>query len=418
MVTQAIENDAYLIIVWNDKDEEITINDYPPKVAATSQNLLNQNITNPTSKSNIQAIAGRLAMAGYTSSIAQNFASKKVPSALLGRLNSSVYDIMSDGKISNAEVADDFVRSCTNALDTTAIKMGFPSASTLYNAIKPDGSGILSKDFGTNFSQSTQQETEEEIIKKNDQSTNALVLKFKLITGDNETWGSSIPVRSTENGINLVSNIQNDNISKDLDVYIVNNEKKGIDVYDIKAKLKRIRDSKKTFDVYINDSDLRKQEVFKNCLFESLSVSVEGKNALKATFNLSQIPEWSIKTQQLPSGIKNVSSQIVSSSSGSKIVNPNRPLQKSAKKNSSNIQNNVKTKAKTTVNKKNPMNASTKDLVNVIKDNVDSKFRVAQSRGKTYNPLNDASLQQRTKMNTGYTLQQLGVTATSSGKRY
>ena len=54
---------------------------------------------------------------------------------------------MSDGKISVREVAEDFIGSCTNAIDNVATDMGLPTPSSLYTALMPGGTGVISKDF-------------------------------------------------------------------------------------------------------------------------------------------------------------------------------------------------------------------------------------------------------------------------------
>ena len=150
-----IEKDAYLIIVAGEQKDELEVFPYSKLNANSSANLLNTAL-----KQNIANVV----MAGVSSPIAQNFASKHLPNALLGRLNSSIYDIMADGEIHCEEVAEDFIGSCTNQLDNVATDMGFPTPSALYNALKPStATGVISKDvvkFVSSFSKASKKENE------------------------------------------------------------------------------------------------------------------------------------------------------------------------------------------------------------------------------------------------------------------
>ena len=133
-----ITPDAYLMIVYGKDKDTIKVKQYDVKVKKSSKNLLDTPL-----KSNIATVA----LAGLTSSIGQNIAGKALSNATLGRINSSIYDIMSDGKISVPEVAEDFIGSCTNAIDNVATDMGLPTPSSLYTALMPGGTGVISKDL-------------------------------------------------------------------------------------------------------------------------------------------------------------------------------------------------------------------------------------------------------------------------------
>ena len=134
-----------------------------------------------------------MALAGLTSSIGQNIAGKALSNATLGRINSSIYDIMSDGKISVPEVAEDFIGSCTNAIDNVATDMGLPTPSSLYTALMPGGTGVISKDFANLLGKKMDAENKQEEEKLNEGEYT--VLKFKIVTGDKENWSMDIPTR-------------------------------------------------------------------------------------------------------------------------------------------------------------------------------------------------------------------------------
>jgi glucan-binding YG repeat protein len=224
-----------------------------------------------------------------------------LPNALKGRIQSSIYDIIADGKISNTEVAEDFIGSCTNELDSVAIDLGIPTPSTLYQAIMPNGSGVISHDFIKFFQKSSKKEEETAVEQQNNIAQDLTALKFRLVTDDNESWSSELPSRRTEKGFDIVEAIQNSNLTKDFEISIVKNEAQGVeDIYDFKAKmLEDIRDKKIPFDIYVNDPYARKQFVWKHCFFTSVNWKPEGTNCLNASVSITKIPEYEVRAEQV-----------------------------------------------------------------------------------------------------------------------
>ena len=310
-------NDAYLYIAYG-KSRDYYVKEFD---AQQKQNIQNaQNLAQQPASGKLD-IAKRLGMTLYTSPIFQNFASKSLPNGILGRLNSGLYDIMADGKISVTEVADDFIRNANNVLDGVSLDLGFPTVSSLYNAIKPDGTGIFSKDangtalsFIKSFSKHSNIQNQTIANKENDnlQENNELI-KFKLVTEDNEEWETNTPERKTESGMSLIPVLGNENITKSCVASIVNGSD-NVFMYDIKNKLKELRDKREAFDVYIVDKDVGYTYSLNNCVFTSVSIKIEGKNSLIFDMSFVQIPEYSViknnsnsnstKTKNYKSGIK------------------------------------------------------------------------------------------------------------------
>lgn len=304
-----LTNDAYLTIVYGEDKNKVKMKAYDVKVAQSSKNLLNGTIKGISNS----AIAN-VVLAGVTSKVAQNIAGKALSSATLGRINSSIYDIMSDGQINIKEVAEDFVGSCTNAIDNIATDMGFPTPSSLYTALMPGGTGVISKDFSNLLAKKMDGEN-----KKDDEDANngnITVLKFKIITSDNESWGMDIPTRKTEKGFEIATAIGNQNKTKDFEVVLATNSKKGTSMYQIKNELETIRNLKVPFDVYINDKDVYEQYKLTNCLFSNLSFSPDGKNTIKCNMSIVEVPEWDIQMVKLDSTYKGKSTNGASASSG------------------------------------------------------------------------------------------------------
>lgn len=288
-----ITPDAYLMIVYGKDKDTIKVKQYDVKVKKSSKNLLDTPL-----KSNIATVA----LAGLTSSIGQNIAGKALSNATLGRINSSIYDIMSDGKISVPEVAEDFIGSCTNAIDNVATDMGLPTPSSLYTALMPGGTGVISKDFANLLGKKMDEENKQEEEKLNEGEYT--VLKFKIVTGDKENWSMDIPTRKTEKGFEIATAINNHNKTKDFEVLLCTNDKTGTDMYQIKNQLEELRSQKVPFDVYVNDKDVYNQYKLSNCLFSSLDFNPNGKNALNCSMSVVEIPEWDVEIVKLDSSYK------------------------------------------------------------------------------------------------------------------
>lgn len=296
--------DAYLYIAYG-KSRDYYAKEFSNQQKQNLQNA--QNLAQQPASGKLD-IAKRLGMTLYTSPIFQNFASKALPSGVLGRLNSGLYDIMADGKISLMEVADDFIRNTTNILDGVALDLGFPSVSSLYNAIKPDGTGIFSKDinntaltFIKSFSKNSQKQNQNIANKENEKlNENNEIIKFKLVTQDSETWSTNTPERKTESGLSLITVLGNENIEKKCTVSIINGSDNTF-MYDIKSKLKELRDKRESFDVYIVDKDVNYNYALSNCVFTNVSVDTEGKNSLTINLSFLQIPEYSVTYQRVSS---------------------------------------------------------------------------------------------------------------------
>ena len=288
-----ITPDAYLMIVYGKDKDTIKVKQYDVKVKKSSKNLLDTPL-----KSNIATVA----LAGLTSSIGQNIAGKALSNATLGRINSSIYDIMSDGKISVPEVAEDFIGSCTNAIDNVATDMGLPTPSSLYTALMPGGTGVISKDFANLLGKKMDAENKQEEEKLNEGEYT--VLKFRIVTGDKENWSMDIPTRKTEKGFEIATAINNHNKTKDFEVLLCTNDKAGTDMYQIKNQLEELRSQKVPFDVYVNDKDVYNQYKLSNCLFSSLDFNPNGKNALNCSMSVVEIPEWDVEIVKLDSSYK------------------------------------------------------------------------------------------------------------------
>ena len=290
-----ITNDSYLIIVYRDF-EDILVSYFPIKDAEDTAKAMD-NAASKTKTSTGQKLL-KLVGAGATSSIAQSMASKiSLPNSVKGRIQSSLYDIVADGKISKLEVAEDFIGSCTNELDSTAIAMGFPTSQALYEAIGPDGAGVISKDFLKQFQKKAEIVEGEKLAQRNKVAQDISVLKFKLITGDSESWSFGLPSRKTEKGFNIVDAIERENTTRDFQIAIVQGDYSGItDMYVAKILVEYVADQQIPFDVYVNDANNNYTEILKHCFFSGITWETEGVNCLNASINITQIPEYEVKT--------------------------------------------------------------------------------------------------------------------------
>ena len=348
-----INNDSYLIIVYKDFDS-IIVNTYSDKVAKDIEQTMNASAS--VSKTSTGQKLLKLAGVGLTSSIARSMASKiELPNAVKGRIQSSLYDIIADGKISKLEVAEDFIGSCTNELDSTAIAMGFPTSQALYEAIGPDGAGVISQDFLKKFQEKSTEVEGEKLTQKNKVAQDLTTLKFKLITGDSESWSFGLPSRKTEKGFDIVDAIENENKTRDFDISIVQGDYSGItDMYQVKSLIdEEIRTKKIPFDVYINDKNNNKQEVLKHCFFTGVTWETEGVNCLNASISITQIPEYEVRTEKVKGTSKTAS----------------RTASRKQKKASSNKSNQAKTstKQKDSAGEKASLTTDQKTIVDNLK---------------------------------------------------
>ena len=302
-----IDNDSYLMIVYKDFDS-IIVNTYSEKDKVDTEQVINTSAS--VSKTNTGQKLLKLVSAGVTSSIAQSMASKiSLPNSVKGRIQSSLYDIVADGKISKLEVAEDFIGSCTNELDSTAIAMGFPTSQALYEAIGPEGAGVISQDFLKQFQKKAEIVEGEKLAQRNKVAQDLTVLKFKLVTGDSESWPSNLPSRKTEKGFDIVDAIENENKTRDFQISIIQGDYSGItDMYQVKTLIdEEIRTKKIPFDIYVNDKNNKKQEALRHCFFTGITWETEGVNCLNASISITQIPEYEVKTEQVEGNTNAVS---------------------------------------------------------------------------------------------------------------
>lgn len=381
----AVDNNSYLMIVWGDSTSELKIAEYSEEVKDSATGILDKAIA-------INGV-GKAVLAGVSSPLAQSMASKVLPDALMGRTMSSLYDIVKDGKIGNREVAGSFLNSCTNELDATAVAMGLPSASSLYEALMPDGSGIIATDFLNHFAKQSKKHSDDVLERENTNKSATKVIKLKIITDETESYSSELPRRRTEKGFNYVDYVNNEEPTFEFNAIIGG---VGIDLYAIKDSLIEIRNSKMPFDVYINDKVNKKQYHHKNCLFETLNFSSDtsSDNTKNISLTLQPIPEHTIKTQ----AIKPISTGTATRKQG---------------KSKKSVKKNTKLKSKVQGSGKKAFTWSEKQVVNALKDEARQNFK----QDKSYNPLKDNYLI-REAQTLGTSLQSIGFSSKSAGSNY
>lgn len=303
-----INPESYLVFVYGKSRKDYAVFDFNNQQKQTVQNT--QNLLNQSASSGVATgVVGKVGMALWTSPVAQNLASKALPNAVLNRVNSSLYDIMADGKVSLVETGEDLIGNFTNILDNMATDLGFPTPTGLYSAIMPGGTGVPSKDFANLFSQQTVQANQTIKQQENQQlDTNNEILKFKVVTKDSESWDTDIPTRKTEKGMFLAPVLGNHNLTKNYTIVVVNNPSKGTSMYQERDRLYKLRDERVKFDVYVYDYDVQEVRNFKNCVFSNITIDTEGKNALTLGVSITQIPEYEVRIDtNLDKSIKGIS---------------------------------------------------------------------------------------------------------------
>ena len=303
-MTQSISigNDSYIVIVANKGEQQVKVADYPMDVRANMANIM--------SGSNPLGSTLRVMDAGWNSDIARSLLSNSsIPTPVIGRITSSISDIISTGRLTSTAVWEDAWGSITNSIDEVAIDMGFPSATALSNAINPNSPPLSAKNvakFGNALKNklTKKQSIGEQKINDSDISigeglSEAIIVRLPLCTSDKETWTSSLPSKKTEQGFDIVTSVQNDNLEKDFTVLINDKTIVGLNMYATRDLLYNIWQDKYTFDVYVCDADIRENRVYEHCMFSSVSLSTEGKNSLTVDLSITKIPEWKIKMQKI-----------------------------------------------------------------------------------------------------------------------
>ena len=386
-MTINITNDSYLIIVYRDFDN-ILVSDFPEEKKEETAKALDDASTKV--KTNTGQKLLKLVTAGATSSIAQSMASKiSLPNSVKGRIQSSLYDIIADGKISKLEVAEDFIGSCTNELDSTAIALGLPTSQALYEAIGPDGAGVISKDFLKQFQKKAEIVEGEKLAERNKVAQDISTLKFKLVTGDSESWGFGLPSRKTEKGFNIVDAIERENTTRDFQIAIVQGDYSGItDMYVAKSVVEFIADGQIPFDVYVNDANNNYTEILKHCFFSGISWESEGINCLNASINITKIPEYEVKTETVAGGInvnKSVRKQTGTRSNKKKNDQTKKVEKKAGTKANAGTDENVVPKIKDRISKEktgdNPTRIYTNANGTLNRSNIYERLRANGNKG-------------------------------------
>lgn len=293
-----ISNNSYLIIVWGSQVENVNIVEYKEPDKTKIEKTV-QNAVSATTDVSINS-TGKAIINSYFSPIAQQMASKLLPPSVLGRANSSIAQIIKDGKINNTEVFESFKTSCTSELDSVASGLGLPSPSALYDLIKPSGSGLTSaginpKQFTEEYAKTSEKLYDELNIVKNNKSVEFAYIKLKLCTSESESYSSSLPRRRTEKGFNVVDYVNNEDLALSFDVLLggIGNDT----MYQIQDALVDLRNSKTPFDVYKIDKINNKQVKYKRCLFSSLEFGKDNISANTKTCSMSfeEIPDGKVE---------------------------------------------------------------------------------------------------------------------------
>ena len=219
--------------------------------------------------------------------------------------------------------------------------MGFPTPSSLYTALMPFGSGVISKDFSKFLSKNMDNENQEEEQSIND--IDVQVLKLKIITTDNETWGIEVPTRKTEKGFEIATAVSNQNKTKDFDILLSTNSRKGTDMYQIKDQLEKLKNDKVPFDVYINDKDVYHQYKLTNCLFTNLTFTPQGMNSLTCNMSVVEIPEWTLEYVKLENYAQKNSGKAGTAKNGN--------VKSGIKKSTNSVKSQAQTATKTNQNR-------------------------------------------------------------------
>lgn len=312
-----ISNDSYLIIVWGEDKDNVKILNFNDKKAQNDENVLLD-----FSKKN-KLLSGKLG--GALKQVARFGVSKVVPDAIKGRTTTALIDIMNDGKIKLDEVKDTFIQNATNELDKVAVDFGI-NTEQLYDLLK--NGGVEKEAFFESYINASKS-TEDEIISlSNDSKSSANVLKIKFVDSDTEDFKSEVPERKTEKGFAFSDYVYNALRERSFGCILGGI---GKNPFEFKEVLKKIRQDKIPFTVYINDAKNNVQEIIENCLFSDLRFdrSSELGNCIQCQLDIKET----------------IQSEVIATSISSSGVDSSKRSQKPSSKNlNKNISNKVKNK--------------------------------------------------------------------------
>lgn len=314
-----INNDSYLIIVWGEDKDNVKILNFDDKKAQNDNNILTQTANNNS------LFSGNLG--GALKQVARFGISKVVPDAIKGRTTTALINIMNDGKITLDEVKDTFIHNATNELDKVAVDFGI-NTEELYDLLK--NGGLEKEAFFESYTNASKSTAEEIISLSNESKSTANVLKIKFIDSDSEDLKSEIPERRTEKGFAYSDYIYNSLRERSFGCILGGI---GINPFEFKEVLKKIRDSKIPFTVYVNDSKNGVQEIIENCLFSDLRFerSSELGNCIQCQIDLRETIQSEVTSVNITPSNSNKDN--------------NKRIQKpSSKKISKNVSNKPKVK--------------------------------------------------------------------------
>lgn len=289
----------YLVIKWKNYKtvvKEIIFN--PQKTQQQSANInvnllqnLYKDITTPLS-----LIKSSSPFKNLTQIISNVAPDNHVKSVATG-----INHLLQNGKFPSASIENYTLRYLNPYFKNVSKQMGYGSFSELYSKIKFDGLGMTSLEQKS-FTEANQKASEE-VLNWLRESTNTVEstkdgILVNIVTSDEETYESEVPMKRVEEGFDLTSYVYNKNIERRFTGYIadkelsivqkinnINTAQEISDAESIKNLLVKIRDSKITFDVEIGN-----EKPLENCLFSSLSFTKTPDTGNGYIVNFSIVP--------------------------------------------------------------------------------------------------------------------------------
>jgi len=285
-------SNEYLTILWRDVKTNVTHVDY----SVSSMNQTMGILQNSLQTNNVIPIDKDVPI-NYFKKIAQFFSYSYSP-YINHRVTSAVDQILASRKVTDQTIYDIFINNATEYLDSTAIKMGFPTPSQFYSELSPSGNGVNPDMFIANFKEAIEQKFVAEKVKVNKQRLVKNGLVLKIVESDTDEYQSEIPFRRVEDGFSYTDYVYNDIADRKFSCVLFSSSDRGIT--ETKELLLSIRKSKEPFDIVVYDGN--SSELVQNCLFSGLSFNrdVSMGDTLQAQLSIRPIKKSEqLKTTQV-----------------------------------------------------------------------------------------------------------------------
>lgn len=245
-----------------------------------------------------------------------------------GDITRAMISSSTEKKFPSLRVESAALKYLTPTFRDMATSLGYASFNEFYARIRSGGSGLLNeaKDILNSAKDSGAKRVDEanlEANKKLNAFNEGNDLYINVVTDYEESYKTEVPLKRVEGGFDVASYVYNPNEEYSFSGFITDvrdvNGNILVTTQDIKNELKRIRETKTTF----NMQNTETEEFIEECLFTSLSFkqTSNGINGYDVSFSVIPIKKGEVQTVQTLFKATNIGSK---AGAGGKAVSTNK----------------------------------------------------------------------------------------------